>query len=48
MVTFTGVAVKAVPPQIVLLIAVMAGVGLIVTVTVKVAPIQLPDKGVTV
>ena len=48
-VPFAGVAVKAVPPQIVLVIAVTYGVGFTVTVTVKVAPVQLSALlGVTV
>ena len=47
-VTLVGVAVKAVPPQIVLDIAFMYGFGLTVTVTVKVLPVLLPDNGVNV
>ena len=44
----TGDAVKPVPPQVVEVMAVMAGLGLTVTVTVKVDPVQLPVNGVTV
>ena len=40
LVTVTGVAVKPVPPHMVVVIAVMAGVGFTVTVTVKVEPTQ--------
>ena len=45
---FTGVAEKPFPLHIVDVIAVMAEVGLTVTVTVKLLPVQLPDVGVTV
>ena len=48
LVILTGVEVKPVPPQVVLVIAVICGVGSTVTVTVNVAPVQLPDSGVTV
>ena len=47
----TGVIVKAVPPHIVAVCAGITGVGLTVTVTVNVAPTQLPaapEVGVTV
>jgi hypothetical protein len=49
-VPFTGVKVKALPLQADPDIAVMAGLGLTVMVTVKSAPKQFPegDKGVTV
>jgi hypothetical protein len=47
-VPFAGVAVNATPLQVVAVILVIAGLGLTVTVTVKFAPVQLPDKGVTV
>ena len=51
-VTLTGVTVKPTPLQVAAFIAVIAGVGLIVTVTVNVAPGQLPkatdEVGVTV
>ena len=40
LVELTGVDVKPVPPQVVAVIAVMAGVGFTVTVTVKVEPTQ--------
>ena len=48
LVTFTGVDVKLPALQIVAVIAVIAGLGFTVTVTVKVAPVQLPEVGVTV
>jgi len=44
----TGVTLKLPLLQIVLVIGVIAGVGSTVTVTVKVAPVQLPEVGVTV
>ncbi len=47
-VPFTGVEVKAVPLQTVEVIFVTDGVGFTVTVTVKMAPTQLLDVGVTV
>ena len=47
-VPLTGITVKPTPLHTVEVIAVIAGVGLIVTVTVKVAPAQLPEVGVTV
>ena len=47
-VPFTGVRLKLPPLQIVCVFAAMVGVGLTVTVTVKVEPVQLPDVGVTV
>jgi hypothetical protein len=48
LVLLTGVAVKVPPEHIVAVMAVIAGVGLIVTVTVNVEPVQLPAFGVTV
>ena len=45
---FAGVIVKVPPLQIVAVCAVINGVGLTVTVTVKVAPVQLPVLAVTV
>ena len=42
-----GVTLKVVPLQITALIAVIAGVGLIVTVTLNTKPVQLPVIGVT-
>ena len=44
----TGLTVNATPLQLTELIAVITAVGLTVTVTVNVAPVQLPDNGVTV
>ena len=46
-VPFIGLIVNATPLQLTELIAVITGVGLIVTVTVNAAPVQLPDTGVT-
>ena len=48
MVPLTGEDVKLLIPHIVVVIAVICGVGSTVTVTVNVAPVQLPDSGVTV
>ncbi len=48
LVVFTGVTVKPVPPQLEAIISLIAGVGLIVTVTSKSAPVQVPEVGVTV
>ena len=45
---FTGVEVNKLPLHIVFVILVTLGVGLTVTITVKVAPGQVPDVGVTV
>ena len=47
-VVLTGVELKATPLQTVVVIAVMAGFGLAVTVTVNGVPAQLPEVGVTV
>jgi hypothetical protein len=47
-VTSTGVTVKPTPLQTVELIAVIAGRGFTVTITVKSVPIQPPEVGVTV
>ena len=47
LVVFTGDTVKPVALQTVAVIFVIAGRGLTVTVTVKAAPTQLPDVGVT-
>ena len=51
-VTFTGVTVKAPPPQAVAVMALTTGLGFTVTVTVNVEPTQLPTPdppvGVTV
>ena len=44
---FAGVDVNPIPPQMVEVMAVIAGLGLTVTVTVKVDPVQPPDDGVT-
>ncbi len=43
-----GLTVNATPLQLTVVIAVTTAVGLTVTVTVNVAPVQLPDNGVTV
>ena len=48
LVLLAGVDVKVPSSQIVDVIAVICGVGLTVTVIVKVFPVQLPDNGVTV
>ena len=48
MVTLAGVTVKVAPLQINDVIAVIAGFGFTVTVTVNVEPGQLPAVGVTV
>ena len=48
LVRFVGLTVKATPLQLIELIAVITAVGLIVIVTVNVAPVQLPDNGVTI
>jgi hypothetical protein len=47
LVVFTGVAVNEFPLQMVELIAVTAGVGLTVTVTLNAVPPQDPEVGVT-
>ena len=47
-VTLTGVDVKTTPLHTVLVIAVIAGFGFTVTVTVNVVPEQDPEVGVTV
>ena len=47
-VILVGVTLNATPLQLTVLIAVITAVGLIVTVTVKAAPVQLPDNGVIV
>ena len=47
LVPFTGVAVNTVPVVTVVLISVIEATGLIFTVTVNVAPEQLPDTGLT-
>ena len=48
MVNCTGVTEKALPLQLVAAMAVIAGTGLTVTITVNVGPVQLPAVGVTV
>ena len=48
LVLFTGVTVNPLPLQTIAVIGVMAGFGLTVTVTVKVAPVHVPVTGVTV
>ena len=47
LVTFVGVTVNVTPLHVIVLIAVIAGVGLIVTVTLNTKPVQLPVIGVT-
>jgi hypothetical protein len=47
-VLFTGVTVKLFPVHIEAVIADIAGIGFIVTITVNVDPVQLPAVGVTV
>ena len=47
-VIFVGVTTKLTPLQVTAVIAVITAVGLIVTVTVNTAPVQLPLVGVTV
>jgi hypothetical protein len=42
---FTGETVNAVPLQMVVFCGGITGVGLTVTVTIKVAPTQLPNAG---
>jgi hypothetical protein len=46
-VRFTGLTVNNTPLQLTVVNALITAVGLIVTVTVNVAPVQLPDNGVT-
>jgi hypothetical protein len=46
-VLLTGLTVNVTPLQLTVVIAVTTAVGLIVTVTVNVAPVQFPDNGVT-
>jgi hypothetical protein len=48
LVPLAGVTVNAVVLQVVAVIAVMFGLGLTVTVSVKLAPVQLPEVGVIV
>ena len=48
LVPFTGVIVKGAPLQADAVILVIAGLGLTVTITVKVAPVHVPNLGVTV
>ena len=48
MVPFTGEVVKPTPVHTIAVMAVIAGVGFTVTVTVNAFPVQLPDNGVTV
>ena len=43
-----GVVVNEVPLQMAAVIALIVAIGLTVTVTVKAAPLQLPDTGVTI
>jgi hypothetical protein len=46
-VTLVGVTTNATPLQVTVVIAVTSGVGFNVTITVNAAPVQLPDRGVT-
>ena len=46
-VRLVGLTVNATPLQLTEVISVITAVGLIVIVTVNVAPVQLPDNGVT-
>ncbi len=48
LVLFTGLTLNVTPLQLTVVIAVITAVGLIVTVTVNVTPVQLPDNGVTI
>ena len=48
LVPLTGIREKEPPLHIVAVKALTDGVGLTVTVTLNVAPVQLPDEGVTV
>ena len=48
LVILVGVNVNDVPLQMILVIALMEAEGLMVTVTVNTALLQLPDKGVTI
>lgn len=48
LVRLLGLKVNATPLQLLVLIEVMAATGLMVTVTVNTAPVQLPDNGVTI
>ena len=48
LIPFAGVEVKVASLQITFVIGVIAGTGLTVTITVKVAPVHIPDNGVTV
>ena len=47
-VLFVGVILNPTPLQLTVVIAVITGVGLIVTVTVNAAPVQFPVTGVTI
>ncbi len=48
LVLLAGLTVNNTPLQLTVVIAVITAVGLMVTVTVNVAPVQLPDSGVTI
>ncbi len=48
LVLLAGLTVNVTPLQLTVVIAVITGVGLMVTVKVNVAPVQLPDNGVTI
>jgi len=47
LVGFVGVTVNGTPLHVTVVIALTSGVGFNVTITVKAAPVQLPDNGVT-
>ena len=47
-VVLAGLTVNITPLQLTEVISVITAVGLIVIVTVKVAPVQFPDSGVTI
>ena len=44
---FTGLTVNITPLQLAVVIVVIVATGLMVTVTLNIAPVQLPDNGVT-
>ena len=48
LIPFVGVTVKLIPLQVIAVIAVTDAVEFTVTVTVNIAPVQLPDNGVTI
>ena len=48
LVPLTGVKLKLTPLQVAAVIAEITAIGFTLTVTLKLAPEQLPDKGVTI